>query len=104
MLRYHGRGATSSTDLRTVYSVEHATYQEAAMALGNLERDNQWRLCLEEAAAFQNASSLRNLFYVVIAFCFFHRTLSSCLSNLSNPFQKICCYIVFVVILNFRVP
>jgi hypothetical protein len=76
MLLYHVRGATSFTDLRTVYGVEYATYQEAAMALGILEHDNQWRLCLEEAAAFQNASSLRDLFCVIIAFCF-----------PSNPFQ-----------------
>ncbi|KAG2203527.1 hypothetical protein INT46_011432 [Mucor plumbeus] len=76
LLLYHVRGATSFTDLRTVYGVEYATYQEAAMALGILEHDNQWRRCLEEAAAFQNASSLRDLFCVIIAFCF-----------PSNPFQ-----------------
>ena len=69
---YHVRGATSFTDLRTVYGVEYAIYQEVVMALGILEHDNQWRLCLKEAATFQNASSLRALFCVIIAFCFSH--------------------------------
>jgi hypothetical protein len=68
MFLYHVRGTTSFTDLQTVYGVEYATYQEVAMGLEILEHDNQWKLCLEEAAAFQSPSSLHDLFYVIIDF------------------------------------
>lgn len=69
MLLYHVPGATSFSYLRTVNGVVHPTYQQAAMALGLLESDNQWELCLSDAAVFQSAHSLRNLFCIIIAFC-----------------------------------
>ena len=46
----HIPGAQSYADLRTVMGQEWPTFRGAAMALGLLENDNEWRLCMQEAS------------------------------------------------------
>ncbi|CAO3645166.1 unnamed protein product [Mucor hiemalis] len=70
MILYHIPGATCFQDLRTVNGTVYSSYQETAEALGLLESDNQWELCMSEASTFNSAQSLRNLFCVIVVFCF----------------------------------
>ncbi|CEP19617.1 hypothetical protein [Parasitella parasitica] len=76
MLLYHVPGTTCFEDIRTVNGQIYATYQEAAEALGLLESDNQWSTCMTEASTFQSASSWRNSYCIIVAFC-----------SPSNPFE-----------------
>lgn len=68
------RGPTSFQYLRTVNGVEYDTYQEACLALGLLEDDNQWEATLREAAETRMPSLLRELFCVIV-----------CENNPANP-------------------
>lgn len=63
------RGATSFQHLRTVNGVVHHTFQQACLALGLLENDNEWMQCLEEAGGMQSGSQLRSLFATMLLFC-----------------------------------
>jgi hypothetical protein len=69
MLLYHIPGAKSFADMRTVGGVVYDTYKATAQALGLLESDDQWNVCLQEAATLRSAFSLRALFCIIIAFC-----------------------------------
>jgi hypothetical protein len=44
----------------------HSTFQEACAARGLLESDNEWNLCLEEAALIQTGHQLRQLFVSIL--------------------------------------
>jgi hypothetical protein len=60
------RGATSFVSLRTVNGVEHPSFCQACLARGLLEDDNEWALCLEEAAVMQTGHQLRQLFATIL--------------------------------------
>ena len=59
-------GATSFKHLRTVDSVEHATFKSACVALGLLADDSEWKACLIEAASHLGPKALRQLFAHII--------------------------------------
>ncbi len=59
MLLCHRREPTSFVDLRTVDGHVKDTYEEAAAALGLLERGNEWWECLREAAVLSTGRELR---------------------------------------------
>ena len=62
-------GATSFSDLRTVNGIQYNTFKEACNALGLLENDHEWRLCLMEAAEMQLGYTLRMLFATILFHC-----------------------------------
>lgn len=62
------RGAVSFEALRTIAGVLYPTFREAALALGLLEDDNDWILCLEEAQTVNNGRQLRQLFAIILLF------------------------------------
>lgn len=59
-------GPTSYKSLRKVNGIEYPTFQEACVAMGMLEDDAHWRLCMEEAVKTQMPSALRCLFSVIL--------------------------------------
>ncbi|KAI9922282.1 hypothetical protein PsorP6_000562 [Peronosclerospora sorghi] len=61
-------GAQSFEHLRTVDVVVHPTFQSACGALGLLQEDTEWDLCLREACFHQNAPRLRNLFATLLLY------------------------------------
>jgi hypothetical protein len=63
---YFRRGPTSFVDLRTVDGRIKDTYEEAAAALGLLERDSERCECLREAAVSSTGRELRALFAVIL--------------------------------------
>ena len=69
ILLLHVRGAQSFQDIRTFDGVVYPTFREAAMARGLMEDDNEWHQCLQEAAMFKLASSLRHLFALILVHC-----------------------------------
>jgi len=62
-------GATSYSDLRTVNGIQYDTFKEACKALGLLENDYKWRLCLMEVAEMQLGYTLRMLFATILFHC-----------------------------------
>ena len=62
-------GATSYAHLKTVDGVQHNTFKEACSALGLLEDDHEWRVCLREAGEIQTVSALRMLFATILFHC-----------------------------------
>ncbi|ETM37504.1 hypothetical protein L914_15948 [Phytophthora nicotianae] len=52
VLLCHRKGPTSFVDLRTVDGVVCGSYKDAAVRLGYLENDEEWRACMEEAATY----------------------------------------------------
>ena len=62
-------GATSFAHLRTVNDVPYNTFKEACFALGLLEDDQEWILCLQEAGRMQTGYALRMLFATIIFHC-----------------------------------
>jgi hypothetical protein len=62
-------GATSFAHLRTVNGIRFNTYKEACFALGLLEDDHEWNLCLQEAGQMQTGYVLRNLFATILFHC-----------------------------------
>ena len=65
----HRRGATSFEDLRTVNGEVYETFLNAAKAMNLVENDDEWRDCLQEAAAFAMPRQLRELFAYICVFC-----------------------------------
>ena len=59
LLLLHRRGVTSFEDIRTVHGHTHATFKDAARAMGLLEDDTEHRRCLQEAAVMSMPSQLR---------------------------------------------
>jgi len=62
--------ATSFEHLRTVDDIEHLMFQTACKALGLLQDDAEWETCMREARIDQDAKRLRNLFVILLLFCF----------------------------------
>jgi hypothetical protein len=62
-------GATSFEHLRTVDETKHLTFQVACRALGLLQDDAEWDMCMREACIDQDAKKLRNLFVTLLLFC-----------------------------------
>ena len=62
-------GATSFAHLRTVNGIEYNTFKEACTALGLLEDDHEWRICLDEASQMQTGYTLRMLFATILFHC-----------------------------------
>lgn len=69
MLLHVVKGPTSFAHLRTVEGVLYDTYQRACKTMGLLEDDSHWENTLSEAAMCNSATSLRNLFAIIVAFC-----------------------------------
>src|SRR6266581_6121862 len=63
------RGAIGFESLRTIDGVVHPTFHQACIALGLLEDDGEWRLCLREAAGLQTGWTLRQLFTSILLHC-----------------------------------
>jgi hypothetical protein len=61
------KGATSFAHLRTVNGQEYTTFKAACLALGLLEDDQEWRICLQEAAHIKTGSQLRSLFVLILS-------------------------------------
>ena len=76
VLLHHVRGATSFENLRTVHGITRPTFQEACIALGLLENDQQWNDCLIQATAFRLPHALRLLFSIILLY-----------SDPTNPFE-----------------
>jgi PIF1-like helicase len=66
MLLYNVPGPTSFEDLRRYEGIEYPTFQEACLARGLLESDNEWDKCLEEAGLIQTGFQLRSLFAMIL--------------------------------------
>ncbi|RXK40560.1 hypothetical protein M231_02212 [Tremella mesenterica] len=66
MLLYHVPSPKSYLFLRSVNGTVHATFKMACEALGLLESDREYDLCLDEAATFQSAQALRMLFVTTL--------------------------------------
>lgn len=63
------RGPKSSDDLKTVDSEICETFHDACLRRGLLEDDDEWELCLQDAAEIQTESQLRHLFVTLLLFC-----------------------------------
>ncbi|EEY60735.1 helitron helicase-like protein [Phytophthora infestans T30-4] len=68
LLLCNRRSPKSFADLRTVDGTEHPTYQQAALALGYLENDDEWIHCLREAAEVKMPYQLRQLFGIILVY------------------------------------
>ena len=69
MLLNHVTGATCYQDIKTFNNIIHDTFKEACIARGILGDDNEWHLCLQEAAEIQTGVELRNLFALILSTC-----------------------------------
>ena len=58
----------SFEDLRAVGSVIHPTLKATCGALGLLEDDRQWEICLRDTAVSQTGHQLSHLFVKIVAF------------------------------------
>ncbi|PIO67752.1 hypothetical protein TELCIR_10491 [Teladorsagia circumcincta] len=63
------KGAKTFDDLRTVDGNLHATFKEAAKALGLMHDDSHYESCLSEAVEFRMPQELRSLFSSLLCFC-----------------------------------
>ena len=70
LLLYHVPGATSFDDLKTVDGVAQPSFQAAARLRGLLTGQQEWHDCLEQAALYQNPRALRQLFAIILVFCY----------------------------------
>ena len=61
VLLTHVAGATSFEDLRMYNGITYETFQEACRQRGLLDDDQEWDNCLAEAATYQSAATLRQL-------------------------------------------
>ena len=69
MLLTQVTGATSFENVRTYKNVIYKTFKEACIARGILGDDNEWHLCMQEAAEIQTGSELRHLFALILSTC-----------------------------------
>lgn len=63
------RGPTSFDDLRTVNGFKCATFKEAALKHGLIEKADSTELCLDAAVTVQMPHALRRLFVTLLIFC-----------------------------------
>lgn len=66
MLLYNVPSPTSFEDLRTYQGILHPTFQDACLARGLLESDDEWDICLAEAGFIQTGFQLRSLFAMIL--------------------------------------
>ena len=70
ILLLHVRGPTSFESLRTYENTTYATFQEAAVARGLLESDEEWDRCMAEAShVAPSAATIRALFAYILINC-----------------------------------
>ncbi len=69
LLLNHVRGATSFIDLRTYKNITYPTFKEACVAHELLKDDQEWDVCLTEAATLQTGKQLRQLFATILYHC-----------------------------------
>ncbi|KAF0541546.1 putative ATP-dependent DNA helicase PIF1 [Gigaspora margarita] len=62
------RGSQSFDYLKTINNITYPTFKNACIALGLLENDNKWKLCLEEAAIMHSGTQLRLLFSIILIY------------------------------------
>ena len=63
------KGPKSFEDLKTVEGIICESFYEACLRRGLLENDNEWRLCLQDAAEIKTGVQLRHLFVTLLLFC-----------------------------------
>lgn len=69
-LLFHVKGPTSYEALRTVNGVTHESFRLAAIALGLIEAEDQWRNCIKEAVDCEtNIRKIRFLFATICIQC-----------------------------------
>ena len=66
LLLNHCRGCSCFEDLRNYQNIVHQTFKAACFARGLLEDDNEWHLCLAEAASVSVGPQLRELFVTIL--------------------------------------
>jgi hypothetical protein len=66
LLLYHVTSPTCFRDLKVFNGIEYPSYHAACGARGLIESDNEWDLCMQEAAAIQTGSQLRQLFVAIL--------------------------------------
>ena len=68
VLLHHVRGAKSWEEIRTVNGHVCPTMKEPCVLRGLFQDNQEWHLCMTEASLTQTASSLRNLFAMILDF------------------------------------
>ena len=58
----------SFEDLRTVASIQYATFQAACVALGLLEDDQEWSSCFTKVVVFSSGIALQTLFAMALLY------------------------------------
>ena len=66
----HSAGKTSYIGMRTVNGVINPTYKETCRMLGLLQDDGEWETVLRDAALLRRCPQLRELFVIILQFCF----------------------------------
>ena len=66
MLLYTVKCPSSFEDLRSYQGVLYPSFQEACLAPGLLESDEEWDICLKEAGEINSRSQLRQLFATIL--------------------------------------
>ena len=69
LLLHHITGPTSYQTVRTHKGIEYATFQAAAIAMGLLADDQEFKRLLEEAGLLQLPCLMRNLFVSILINC-----------------------------------
>ena len=69
LLLCHVPGPTCENDLKTVNGTQHATFQEAAVALGLATDPHEFACILEEASTILMPKKLRHMFTMMVAKC-----------------------------------
>ena len=69
LLLLHVRGATSYEDLRSVNGVVCGSFQEACIAKGLLDDDQEWDRAIEEAISLLMPRQCRQLFVTILTHC-----------------------------------
>ena len=62
-------GAISFQHLRTINGIIYNTFRDACGALGLLQDDKEWDLCLREAGTIKTGAQMRELFATLLLFC-----------------------------------
>lgn len=62
-------GATSFEHLHTIDGIVYPTFQATCGAMGLLQDDHQWDVCLLEACVDHVVARLRRLFVIILLFC-----------------------------------
>ena len=68
LLLLNRKGCTSFEDMKTIGGIHFQSFHQAASSLGLLDSDDEWAKCLEEAAAVNAPTQLRELFSVICLF------------------------------------